>query len=213
MTRAKICGLTRAADLDAALQAGADAVGVICDVPVDTAREVDRATAVQLLDRVPPFASGVLVTMPESVEQAVELVDETNPAAVQIHGGLAPSKVGGLAARLDRPVLAVVAHDDPDVGAYAAAADALLVDSRGEAGGGGTGEVHDWSATLALLDVVDVPLVLAGGLTPANVAEAIETVGPYAVDAASGVEADPGRKDHDAVRSFVAQAHAAEGSA
>jgi phosphoribosylanthranilate isomerase len=213
MTRAKICGLTGAADLEVALQAGADAVGVICEVPVETPREVDRATAARLLERVPPFASGVLVTMPDSVEGAIDLVEDTDPTAVQVHGGLAPAKVGGLAARLDRPVLVAVAHDDPDVGAYAAAADALVVDSRGESGGGGTGEVHDWSATQALLEAVNGPLVLAGGLTPANVAEAVETVGPYAVDTASGVEADPGRKDHEAVRSFVASAHAAEGSA
>ena len=87
------------------------------------------------------------------------------------------------------------AHDDP--------ADALVVDSLDESGAGGTGETHDWARTRALVGSLSSPVVLAGGLTPGNVADAVETVDPFAVDVASGVEADPGRKDPAAVSAFV----------
>jgi phosphoribosylanthranilate isomerase len=82
--------------------------------------------------------------------------------------------------------------------------DALLGDSVGEDGGGGTGRTHDWDATREFAESVEAPVVLAGGLTPENVGRAVDAVDPFAVDVASGVEAAPGEKDHAAVREFVA---------
>jgi phosphoribosylanthranilate isomerase len=101
-------------------------------------------------------------------------------------------------------VLVAVGPDEAP--GYADSADAVLVDSVDDAGGGGTGETHDWDRTREFADSVDVPVVLAGGLTPENVGEAVETVEPYGVDTASGVEHEGGLKDHDAVRAFVAAA-------
>ncbi|MFB6109902.1 MAG: phosphoribosylanthranilate isomerase [Halodesulfurarchaeum sp.] len=204
MARVKICGFTRERDVDRAVEAGVDAVGAIVDVPVDSPREIDPGRARSIFERVPPFVSTVLVTMPASVERAEERIGQVGPDAVQVHGGLSPEAVAELATR-DVTVIAAVDHDEDRIEAYATAADALLVDSTDEAGAGGTGRTHDWDATRALAQL-DVPLVLAGGLTPENVAEAVETVEPYAVDAASGVEAEPGRKDPDRVRSFVGAA-------
>ncbi|MDR5655704.1 phosphoribosylanthranilate isomerase [Halodesulfurarchaeum sp. HSR-GB] len=203
MVRVKLCGFTRQVDVTRAVEAGVDAVGAIVDVPVETPRAVDGEHAARLFAAVPPFVSTVLVTMPESVDRARELIDRVDPDAIQVHAGLAPAEVEALAD--ETPVIAAVGHDEPAVAAYADAADALLIDSTDESGAGGTGQTHDWTATRELTQL-DTPVVLAGGLTPENVRSAVSTVDPYAVDAASGVEAEPGQKDGAAMDQFVAAA-------
>lgn len=204
MTRVKLCGITRERDLEAAVAAGSDAVGVITDVPVETPREVSRERAADLVAQVPPFVTSVLVTMPDDPDAAADLVAHVRPDTVQIHG-CSPGAVAALQERLPVPVLAAVDVTD-DVGAYGPHADALVLDSTDEQGAGGTGEVHDWDHARSQVDDLDVPVVLAGGLTPANVADAVARVAPFAVDVASGVESSGGRKDHDAMRRFVARA-------
>ncbi|WP_280537151.1 phosphoribosylanthranilate isomerase [Halopenitus sp. POP-27] len=207
MARAKVCGLTRGADVRAAIEAGADAVGAITEVPVDTPREVDPATAADLLAGVPPFVTATLVTMPDSPERAVELVRTVGPDALQLHGEWSPEEIGYVRAETGVKVLVTV---DADEHALAErldeAVDALVVDSTTEGGAGGTGRTHDWEATGALASRLTSPVVLAGGLDPENVAEAVETVDPYAVDVASGVELSGGRKDHNALARFVRNA-------
>jgi phosphoribosylanthranilate isomerase len=212
MTRVKICGVTDSTDRNAVVAAGADAVGVIHGVPVDTPREVDEETAETLAGSVPPFVTSVLVTMPTTVQEAVRRIERVEPDAVQVHDGLSPAELGALASRITQDIVSVVEADAPDIEDYAAHADALLVDSVDADGGGGTGETHDWERTRDLVDSLNVPVVLAGGLTPENVAEAAETVEPFAVDVASGVETSGGTKDHNAVGQFVRNAkRAAEG--
>jgi phosphoribosylanthranilate isomerase len=207
MTRVKICGLTRSADVDAAVTAGADAVGVIVDVPVDTPREVSAERAATLFDRVPPFVTGTLVTMGEDPSTIAGLADLVGADAVQVHGDLPPGDVSYLAARTDVPVIRVVDAAEPEEASrYAPVSDALLVDSVDDEGAGGTGETHDWTATRTLVERLDVPIILAGGLTPANVSDAVQAVDPFAVDVASGVEASGGVKDHDALEAFVTAA-------
>ena len=207
MTRAKVCGLTRKDDLEVAVEAGADAVGVISEVPVETPREVSRERAAELLEAVPPLVTGVLVTMPESVEEAIDLVADVDPDAVQIHGGLEPADLEFLTNQVDADVIFAVDAEDVDaLEGYDGVADALLVDSVDEDGGGGTGETHDWERTRAATEDLEAPVILAGGLEPGNVVGAIRTVEPFAVDVASGVEAEGGIKDHEAVRTFVERA-------
>ncbi|MFB6133224.1 MAG: phosphoribosylanthranilate isomerase [Halanaeroarchaeum sp.] len=204
--RVKICGHTRKADVRSSIDAGADAVGVIADVPVDTPREVSRNRARTLLEMVPPFVTGVLVTMPSSPGDVVELVERMRPDAVQIHAGLGPAQLQDVGGRLSIPVIpAVDGSDTENIDEYAAVGDAILLDSRDEEGAGGTGRTHDWDAARQVADSLSTPLVLAGGLTPDNVNEAVDTVSPDAVDVASGVEVDPGRKDPDAIRRFIQQ--------
>jgi len=203
-TRVKICGLTNPADLEVAIDAGTDAVGVIAEVPVDTPRDVSPTRARELLEGVPPFVTGVLVTMPETPAAALELLESVEPDALQIHGGLSPSEVKTVGEATDRDLIVAVDADDlSQLRAYDGVADALLVDSVDAHGGGGTGETHDWERTRGAIDGLESPVILAGGLTPDNVAEAVATVEPFAVDVASGVEADGGTKDHPAVARFV----------
>jgi phosphoribosylanthranilate isomerase len=207
--RVKICGLTSEADRGAAIDAGADAVGFITGVPVDSPRAISADTAAKLVEGVPPFVTSVLVTMPASVQEAVDLQATVGADAVQVHGTLSPRKLGGLSARLDVPVIAAIDLAD-DVEAYAEVANAVLVDSTDEDGAGGTGETHDWERTRDIRAGIETPLILAGGLTPENVAEAVETVDPFGVDTASGVERAGGEKDHDAVAAFVDRATGGE---
>lgn len=205
-TRAKVCGLTNADDVAAAVEAGVDALGFIVDVPVDTPREIDAERAATLVADVPPFVSTVLVTMAEP-DDIPALHETVGTDAVQVHGDVTPEALDALAADLDASLVKTVDATDPESAhAYAECADALLVDSTDASGAGGTGRTHDWTATRDLASGLDVPIVLAGGLTPSNVAEAVRTVEPYAVDVASGVEAEGGVKDHDAVRAFVGNA-------
>ena len=207
MARVKICGLTDGADLRAAVYAGADAVGVISEVPVDTGREVDSATAAELLADVPPFVTATLVTMPDSAERAVELLRTVGPDAVQLHGEWTPDEIRYIRAETERKVLLAVDADDPArAEEFDAVADALVIDSTDDSGAGGTGETHDWAKTGELAARLTSPVVLAGGLTADNVAEAVRVADPYAVDVASGVELADGRKDHNAVARFVANA-------
>ena len=206
MTRVKICGVTTEEDLTAVVAAGADAVGVTAAVSVDTPREVSVARATTLADAVPPLVTSVLVTMPDSVERAVELAETVTPDAVQLHGNLGPDAIEQVRERAPTQVLAAVDAQAADVAAYADAADAVLVDSADEQGGGGTGETHDWERTRALAEATDTPVILAGGLTPTNVMQAVKTARPFAVDVASGVESDGGVKDHEAVETFIDRA-------
>ncbi len=214
MTRVKICGLTSERDVETVVDAGADALGFIVDVPVDTPRELTVDRAAELVASVPPFVSTVLVTMPESAEQAVELGGRVQPDTVQLHGDLSPAEAATVTEQLPATTIKAVDADEPERCAdYVDAVDALLVDSADGEGGGGTGETHDWERTATVAADLDAPVILAGGLTAENVATAVETVAPYGVDVASGVErehpdADGLRKDADAVARFVANATA-----
>lgn len=207
--RVKLCGVTRPEDRAVAVAAGADAVGFVSGVPVETPRELSARRAADLVAGLEPFVTSVLVTGPASVADAVTRQEVVGADVVQVHGGFTPDEIAGLREQVGTSVVAAIDSGSEQAAAYAAAADGLLVDSTTEAGMGGTGETHDWERTRRMAATVDGPVVLAGGLTPENVREAVETVDPFAVDVASGTERAPGRKDHDAVRSFVARAKGA----
>jgi len=209
MARVKLCGLGTEADVRAAVDAGADALGFITEVDVDTPREVSPDRARELAASTPPFVTTVAVTIPETVEEAVDVAQRVGSDALQIYGEFGPDEVREIRARAGTDVIVALGADDPArARELDGAADALLVDSLTEEGAGGSGKTHDWEATRELRKKLSTPLVLAGGLTPENVAEAVATVDPFAVDVASGIERDdePGRKDHDALDAFVREA-------
>ncbi|AZH26229.1 phosphoribosylanthranilate isomerase [Haloplanus aerogenes] len=207
MVRSKICGVTNEADLRAVAESGADAVGIVTEVSVDTPREVAPDRAADLVAAAPPFLSTVLVAMPDSATRAVELAGAVAPDAIQLHGEFDDADIRYVRRETRADVITAVDAADTDrVRRYDGVADAILLDSTTDDGAGGTGETHDWDAARALIDDCATPVVLAGGLTPENVADAVRTVDPYAVDVSSGVERSGGEKDHEAVRSFVRNA-------
>lgn len=227
--RIKICGHTNVADVRASVAAGADAIGVIAAVPVDSPREVTVETATALVEHVPPLVTSVLVTMPATLDDALDLVETVRPDALQIHGAFSVHDLRAVVDELTIPVLRAIDADDADLArACDPVADVLLVDTPAVDGGGGTGRTHAWDRTRELVQHLDSPVLLAGGLTPANVADAVATVAPFGVDVASGVErlrsdrdARPeakrgdgvesagGVKDHEAVRRFISNAREA----
>ena len=209
MPRVKICGLRRERDARVADAAGADAIGFVTEVDKETPREVNPAWAAALAEMVDPFVTTVAVTMPDDVADAEELLERTGTDAIQIHGDWDVDQVVDLRNRVHADVLvAVDAADEDRIRAMEDQADAIVVDSTTEDGAGGTGETHDWAALSDLRFELSTPVVLAGGLTPDNVAAAVETVDPFAVDVSSGVEVPggDGAKDDEAIRRFCENA-------
>lgn len=208
MTRVKICGNTSREDVRIAVDAGADAVGFVTEVPVETPRNLSLEEASELVSSTPPFVSTALVIMPPDLERAIEMVEEAEPDVVQVHNDLPPGDVGALR-DLGVKVVKKVAPDVEEAERYDFV-DALLVDTEAEDGGGGTGETHDWRVSAEIQRGVSPPLLLAGGLTPGNVAEAVREVEPYGVDVSSGVEWK-GEKRLALVEDFVVNARRADG--
>ena len=200
MTRVKVCGIMSETDLDCAIAGGADAVGFIVDVEGSRHR-ISAEDASELIKLVPVFTKSVAVIAPNSPEEAVVLARKTEADLLQVHGTLEPLAIKELKKRVHQKVIAAV---PPGVEAHrmAAAADAILLDTFKDGKLGGTGAVHDWSVSAAVARGIQIPIILAGGLNPSNVGEAIRTVKPYAVDVSSGVEI-AGRKDQEKVESFV----------
>lgn len=211
MTRVKLCGVTTPADLALVAHAGADAVGIISDVPVDTHREVEPTTAADLVASAPPFLTTTLVTMPEEPGEAVGLAGAVQPDLLQLHADFTPEELRGVRAGAGTKLVVAADADDPErARELDGVVDAVLLDSTTESGAGGTGETHDWTEAGALAADLDTPVVLAGGLTPATVAGAVETARPYGVDVASGIEGEDGSKDRAAVTAFVREVREAD---
>ncbi|WP_433756126.1 phosphoribosylanthranilate isomerase [Nocardia sp. CA-135398] len=212
--RAKICGIRSEDDLGIALAAGADAIGFISGIThlSEDALDVERAAALSRL--APPFVTRVLVTHLEDAAAIVDLADRVGVDAIQVHGLVTIDTVREVRKSAGgRKIIEAVHVTGPeamDIARQAAAnCDAVLLDSRTADRLGGTGRTHDWSvsaAVVAALRELGCPVILAGGLGPDNVADAIARVRPFAVDVNSGVETATGDKDPDACAAFVAAA-------
>ena len=196
--RVKICGFTRESDVRAALDAGVDALGFnLARGP----RRIAVERAAQLAALVPPLVQAVALFVDAGEEEILAAVAATRCTAVQLHGDEPPE----LAARLRRrvPVIKafriVGAADLDRVRGYPA--DAFLLDASVAGAHGGTGIV--WNHGLLAGRDLGAPVILAGGLTPANVGAAVAAARPWAVDTASGVESAPGLKDAATMRAFV----------
>jgi phosphoribosylanthranilate isomerase len=219
-TRIKICGMTRESDVDAAVEAGVDAVGFVLYPP--SARSVSAARAAQLASRLPPFVTPVLLFVNEATSAVLEACARVPNAVLQFHGDESPqqcldaSRKGALpylrAARISLD--AAQPFDLVNFADTFSTAQAILLDAHVEGYGGG-GKAFNWSL---LPPSVNAHLVLSGGLTPANVTDGIAQVRPrcrsLAVDVSSGVELDgPGNKgikDPEKIHQFVAAVRAAD---
>lgn len=213
-TRIKICGLTREADVDAAVQAGADAIGFV--LYPHSPRFVSPERAGELARRLPPFVTPVLLFVnasPGFIDQGLDAVPN---ALLQFHGDEMPADCDAAG----RPFIRAARIPPGPAGAgfdllkYAsdfAAAQAILLDAHVEGYGGG-GQSFDWTAFPWSHPTLNASsrLVLSGGLTPANVTDGIALVRPWAVDVSSGVEMSKGIKDPDKMLAFVAAVRAAD---
>ena len=195
-TRIKICGLTREADVDAAVEAGADAVGfVLYD---KSPRYVDAARAGVLARRLPPFVTPVLLLVNASSVQVHSALQAVPNALLQFHGDESPADCESVGRPYVRAARMAPGFDLLDFTSSFASAQAMLVDAYVEGYGGG-GQVFDWSL---LPRQLSRPMILSGGLHPGNVADGVRVVRPWAVDVSSGVEVGKGLKDAALMRQF-----------
>lgn len=205
-TRVKICGITRCQDAQLAVDAGADAIGLV--FYEKSPRFVSHVQAAEICNQIPAFVSRVALfkdaeqTFVESVLARVE-VD-----LLQFHGSETP----GYCEQFNRPYIKAIGIKgiEHDAGFLMSSAEtfqsakALLLDGHAPGEAGGSGESFDWSA----ISTIDKPVVLAGGLTVENVHQAINLVHPYAVDVSTGVESSPGIKDKHKIAAFMEQVNA-----
>jgi phosphoribosylanthranilate isomerase len=193
--RVKICGITRIEDALAAADAGVDAIGLV--FVGRSRRAVDPAAAQAICRALPPFVSRVGLFMNADADQVRQVLDAVGLDWLQFHG----DESQGYCRQFGRPwikALAMSGPQPPDPSAHDLA-DALLLDSHGGGNLGGSGEVFDWSRVPALTR----PWILAGGLHPGNVAEAVARLKPDGVDVSSGVERSPGIKDVNLINLFI----------
>jgi phosphoribosylanthranilate isomerase len=195
-TRIKICGLTREADVDAAVAAGADAIGFV--LYEKSPRHVSVERAATLARRLPPFVTPVLLLVNAETAQMREATRAVPQALLQFHGDETPAQCDAAGRPYLRAARMAPGVDLLDFSRRFSGASALLLDAHIEAYGGG-GKAFDWSL---IPPSVPVPVVLSGGLNAANVIEGVLRVRPWAVDVSSGVESAKGIKDAVAMRRF-----------
>jgi phosphoribosylanthranilate isomerase len=199
MLKIKICGITNLDDALAAADAGADALGF--NFYKKSPRYIEPEKATEIIAQLPPFMMPVGVFVNEREDRIREIQHKTCIQAIQLHGDESPEFCQRFENRVikafqvkDKESLKVMAHYR--VGAF-------LLDSYHEGLRGGTGVTFDWH--LAVVAKTFGKIILAGGLTPENVAEAVKLVQPYAVDVAGGVEKEKGIKDHAKIKKFITE--------
>jgi phosphoribosylanthranilate isomerase len=202
--RIKICGITNPRDAESAASLGADMIGV--NFYSESPRFVNEAVARNVVDAIPSNVEAVGVFVNEPWSHAQRIAARYNIRVVQMHGDLSddlPPRLNAIPAFAlrDAASLQHITSCLERLMALGARPQAILVDAHVVGQFGGTGQTAPWHL---LADFApSVPLILAGGLTPGNVADAIRIVKPYAVDVASGVESSPGKKDADKMRRFI----------
>jgi len=199
--KVKMCGITNAEDALAAVAAGADALGFI--FYEKSPRYVVPAVAAAIIAELPPLVTPVGVFVNEGLATVRSIMDTCGLALAQLHG----DENASYCRELSRPTMKGMRLKDR--GSLLALAEyrgrgavrGFVLDAFSEKAYGGTGQTTDWGLAADVANTT--PILLAGGLTPDNVAEAIRTVHPYAVDVSSGVESAPGKKDHAKISAFI----------
>ncbi|MDX1952150.1 MAG: phosphoribosylanthranilate isomerase [Verrucomicrobiota bacterium] len=207
MVRVKVCGITSLVDAVAAIDAGADALGFM--FYEGSSRYINPADARSIIKELPPFISSVGVFVNLSITGIREIAAKTGIDTVQLHGEEAPDFCSHIplpvikAFRVESESIIVETQRFPN-------ASALLLDSYVPGRLGGTGATFNWDLAVQAKQN-GKPIILAGGLTPLNVGEAVQKVRPFAVDVSSGVESAPGKKDQAKMRDFISSVRTASG--
>lgn len=205
--RVKICGLTNLDDARVAVDAGADALGFIF-FP-GSPRYVTPAAAARIIAQLPPFIAKVGVFVDESLAGIQETLTATGIDTVQLHGSESPALCEKLSESRLKIIKAFRVKDQSSLAALKDfRASAFLLDSYVPGQLGGTGAKFNWDLAIQAAGF-GTPIILAGGLLPENIGDAVSKVSPYGVDVSSGVESAPGKKHHAKVRAFITAARSA----
>jgi phosphoribosylanthranilate isomerase len=220
LTRVKLCGLTSEVDVELCAAAGADALGFVVEYPLPVPWTLERARAAELMRRVPLFAVRVAVVGGDAAT-ILAIAETTQPDVLQLHldedeATVTAVKQQAAGTQIVKAIRIRSGETPASADVLAAArrfvdagADAILLDSKTEGRAAGTGIPVDWELARDVAAGLGAPLVLAGGLSPENVGNAIETVRPHAVDVISAVEDAEHRKVPERVSAFVAAVRAA----
>ena len=195
--KVKICGITNLDDALFAAESGADALGFV--FWKKSPRFVEPAIVKAIVKALPPFVSCVGVFVDEEASRANEIARQAGLSCVQLHGSETPEFCGGMELRVIKAFRIKQGADVSSLSAYDVSA--FLLDTYSEGAPGGTGKVFDWDCAIEAKKYGKV--ILAGGLTPGNIEEALRKVGPYGVDVSSGVESSKGKKDWVKVKEFI----------
>lgn len=198
MIRVKICGITNETDAFAAVDAGADALGFI--LYRKSPRYIAPAAAARIIRQLPPFIQSVAVTVNATPPEVRDIETVATFDIWQLHGEELPDRCRALHPRRLIKAFALPSQRYYDISEYGVMG--FLLDTPCVSHGG-SGKTFDWSLAVEFKKETPKPVILSGGLTPENVAQAIETVQPYAVDVSSGVESSPGKKDHSKLKEFI----------
>jgi len=208
-TRIKVCGITCQEDARSAVAAGADALGFIFVEQSPRLVEPDMVRAITA--QLPPFVVRVGVFRNETIEVVEEIVNYCRLSMVQLHGAETPEYCRKISCQVIKSFSVRPDSESQELAEYTDIVSGFLLDTYHKQMAGGTGMPFDW----ALVEQVSPPgpVILAGGLTPENVGEAIRQVKPFAVDVNSGVEYQPGRKDPEKLKNFAYAVHKADDQA
>lgn len=201
MVKVKICGITNREDAMAACEYGADALGFV--FYKKSPRFIEPEKAKEIIKAIPPFVTAVGVFVDEDANTINKIVKRIGLYTVQLHGNESSEFCGKIISKVIKAVR-VRGQDVSDFGLSSYRVSAYLMDTYREDMPGGTGETFDWEVAKEAKKFGRI--ILAGGLTPHNVAEVVKTVRPYAVDVSSGVEQRPGKKDLKKVKEFIERA-------
>ncbi|MBI5456891.1 phosphoribosylanthranilate isomerase [Candidatus Kaiserbacteria bacterium] len=212
MVRVKICGIRNIDEAKAVVDAGADALGFLVDI-TGAKNSVGSATAAAIISHLPPFVSSVAVTTETDAKKILHVIKTARATTIQLQGKVTPDTARAARVFFVKVYVAIHVSDESaleEAKKFEDAADAIILDSTDKSGAlGGTGKAHDWDISRRIVESVSIPVILAGGLNPENVAEAIQKVRPYAVDVQSGVSNRDGSKNIEKVRLFIERAKAA----
>jgi phosphoribosylanthranilate isomerase len=216
VTRVQIAGVSSLEEAQVAERAGADALGFTVRLPTGVHDGLTEAKARDLIAQLPPFIVSVAITYVASARDAIELCRYLGVMALQLHGDFPLGELRLIRAALPHLKLIRAVHvTGPEAITKARAlerhVDAVILDTYDPTTGrgGATGKMHDWTISRQIVGAMRVPVILAGGLTPDNVVEAIRTVSPWAVDVHTGIEDPDGARNLAKLRSFIVRAKGA----
>jgi len=201
MIKIKICGLTNLDDASAAIDFGADALGFVFFK--ESPRNISPAKAAAIIARLPVFTTTVGVFVNEPKEEILKIVEQTGVSVIQLHGE-EPPEACLLPKKVIKGIRIKSLESLEPLKRYQGHVSAFLLDTYAPHLPGGTGQTFNWDIALEAKSYGRI--ILAGGLTPENISEAIKTVRPYAVDVSSGVELEKGKKDHEKMKLFIERA-------
>jgi phosphoribosylanthranilate isomerase len=198
MTFVKICGITNLEDALFASEAGADALGFVFHKK--SPRYIAPERAWDIIKRLPPFVVTVGVFADQDAEDIRRVAAESNVDAVQLHGNESPEYCSSIGKRIIKAIRVRDIESLIDIKKYNVSA--FLLDTYDKELRGGTGRIFNWEIAREA-KAINKRIIIAGGLTPENVSEAIKIVEPYGVDVSGGVESEKGKKDHQKIKAFI----------